>query len=153
MRSFRNSVRMEVDTGSGTEVFILPVRSCRFEAIPYSRSGEQVVQLFDGRYRPSIDGWHVRFSVDWSLLKISQMESLRELLTLMAGTSQLTANLYLSEPSFEGETNTVEVTLEDAGNAIRTVYSRNIRNTPASISFISTEVFDEPPNSLTLTGS
>jgi hypothetical protein len=149
MRNYRTKIRFDIDTGGGTETFFLPVRACRFGVDPYARIGSQYVELFDGRIRPSIDGYHITLSIDWTLLRKEQMDTLRNMLQLMTGTSKLSAQVFLTELSEEGVERKIEMTVEDMATAIGVQYENNIRNTNASLALRSLEVFDTIPTQLT----
>lgn len=131
----------ETQTGSGL-TRTLPVSGLSLTSETYSRSGQLATELFDGRMRPNFDGFRHSLTIDWGMLRPDEMQDLRDL--VLVGVENDAADYRITDPLIESGGNSIGFILSDASSAVRAVFRRNIRNTPASISFISREIFQSP---------
>lgn len=130
------------DVAGGGLTRTLPVAGFTIESVPYSRSGQIATELFDGRMRPNFDGFRHRIQIDWGMLRRSEMDDLRSLVLRSVEADDVEYRL-IDPPLTEGG-NQLSFILQNASRAVREVFSRNIRNTPASVSFVSREITQQP---------
>lgn len=130
------------DTAGGTLSETLPVAGFEITSVPYSRSGQIATELFDGRMRPNLDGFRHRIRIDWQLLRASEMAALRNLVIRSVGSEAVAYRL--TDPVLTSGGNSIDFILEDANRAVRSVFAKNIRNTPASVSFVSKDITQQP---------
>lgn len=126
----------------GSSEYEIPVGNMRLGNDPVSRNGVLAQPLFNSRVIQTIDGWHVRLSIEHPHLEGGADDVIRRFIESLLDAGVCTIDF---DPDGEFETSrTIDFVLDEATNAVVADFIGRGRTRPSSLSLVSRRLFPTP---------